>query len=131
MTEKKDSASGSASPTGDRKQASASGSASPSTAGLERQLNEASDLLEKARDDACGPSASIGRFGRGRERDDMKKIGNDTSPLPLIQWDEDFATNRMVCRVFVPYSWMLEASHFRRKLQLWWWLTRLAWSIPK
>lgn len=50
---------------------------------------------------------------------------------PEIRWGKSLADQTLRCQVRVPFSWMMESSHFKRKLQLWWWLTRLAWSIPK
>ncbi len=50
---------------------------------------------------------------------------------PLIQWAEDFDTQALYCKVSVPRSWLMEASEFKRRLRLWWWLTKLSWSLPK
>jgi hypothetical protein len=50
---------------------------------------------------------------------------------PTVQWGSDLETDIYYCRVIIPYRWLMEASHFKRRLQLWWWLTRLAWSLPK
>jgi len=50
---------------------------------------------------------------------------------PMIQWDRNFENDAFYCRVIVPRTWLMELSHFKRKLLLWWWLTQLAWSLPK
>lgn len=50
---------------------------------------------------------------------------------PVISWEQDFDTLDMKCQVRVPTRWMMESSEFKRKLLLWWWLTRLAWRLPK
>lgn len=50
---------------------------------------------------------------------------------PRIDWIEDFDKAAFYCRVHVPRHWLMEASHFKRRLQLWWWLTKLSWSLPK
>lgn len=49
---------------------------------------------------------------------------------PTIMWDEDFDKG-FYCKVMIPRMWLMEASHFKRKLQLWWWLTRLVWTMPR
>ena len=48
-----------------------------------------------------------------------------------IQWDRNIEHDAFVCRVIVPCSWLIVESNFKVKLRLWWWLTRLAWSLPK
>ena len=49
---------------------------------------------------------------------------------PRIWWDEDYDENAFYCKVRVPHSWLMEASQFKRRIVLWWWLTKLAWSLP-
>jgi len=50
---------------------------------------------------------------------------------PTIQWDHWTERDAFCCRVIVPRNWLMELSQFKRKLRLWWWLTKLAWSLPK
>jgi hypothetical protein len=50
---------------------------------------------------------------------------------PIIKWENDFDNDIFVCKIGVPHGWLAEASHARRRLKLWWWLTKLAWSLPK
>lgn len=50
---------------------------------------------------------------------------------PRISWENDIDYEHFQCRVVVPYNWLMEASAFKRRLRLWWWLTRLAWTLPK
>ena len=50
---------------------------------------------------------------------------------PVISWAEDFDTLDMKCQVRVPRGWLMESSQFKRRFRLWWWLTKLAWSLPK
>ena len=50
---------------------------------------------------------------------------------PIIQWDRNLEHDALYCRVIMPRNWLMESSSFKRRLRLWWWLTRLAWSLPK
>ena len=61
----------------------------------------------------------------------MTRESSPTPKQPLISWGESFETGNLFCSVSVPRSWLIENSHWKRRLQLWWWLTRLAWSLPK
>lgn len=57
------------------------------------------------------------------------------SPLkrkaPTISWGSDFDTDRHYARVTIPFAWLMERSHLKRQIQLWWWLTKLVWTMPK
>lgn len=61
----------------------------------------------------------------------MSATNSQRRAKPLIQWEEDFDTNSFFCKVCVPRSWLMEASEFKRRLKLWWWLTKLSWTLPK
>ena len=50
---------------------------------------------------------------------------------PMISWDHDFDTNAFYAKLRIPQKWHMEVSHSKRRLQLWWWLTKLVWSMPK
>jgi hypothetical protein len=50
---------------------------------------------------------------------------------PMIAWARDMENDAFYCRVVVPDKWLTEVSHIKRRLLLWWWLTQLAWSLPK
>lgn len=45
-----------------------------------------------------------------------------------IHWDNDFDRNGYTARLAIPHSWMMESSLFKRKIILWWWLTKLVWK---
>ena len=49
---------------------------------------------------------------------------------PTIMWEEDFE-HGFYCKLLIPRRWLVEASHFKRQVQLWWWLTKLVWRLPK
>lgn len=50
---------------------------------------------------------------------------------PKISWDQDFDSGDLYCKLRVPRSWLMEVNHFKRQLQLWWWLTTLVWRLPR
>jgi len=50
---------------------------------------------------------------------------------PTIRWEEDFDLNTFYCKLLVPRAWLMEVSHRKRQLQLWWWLTILVWRLPR
>jgi hypothetical protein len=50
---------------------------------------------------------------------------------PRISWEENIEHDRFQCRVTVPRSWLMERSLWKRRLRLWWWLTRLALTLPR
>jgi len=58
-------------------------------------------------------------------------VTNRSLKKPSVAWVEDFNDYSFYCKVRVPRDWMMEASVFKQRLRLWWWLTKLAWSLPK
>ena len=55
---------------------------------------------------------------------------NPCQEQPEVYWYQDFDTLAYCCAIQVPRSWCMESAAWRRKLLLWWWLTRLVWKMP-
>jgi hypothetical protein len=49
---------------------------------------------------------------------------------PTIRWGEDFDKG-FYCKVMIPRAWLMEMSHLKRRMYLWWWLTKLVWTLPR
>ena len=55
-----------------------------------------------------------------------------TTPVePRISWQHNEEKDNMVCSIVVPRGWLMELSLFKRRFTLWWWLTKLSWTLPK
>ena len=59
------------------------------------------------------------------------KSHSSTPRQPLISWGYSHESDNHFCSVCIPRAWLMETSHLKRRLQLWWWLTKLTWSLPR